>query len=111
MGCNTVVIQILLLAEVIVVVEVLVVGLQIRPDEPTNIPSVPVFAVEEYHSPQSVCAKDDAPLNISSMFITLPTCHLDISLLNDDAETNIPIILVTLDTSHLEMSLLNDDAE
>ena len=38
---------------------------QIRPNEPTNIPSL--SAVEVSHAPQSVCAKDDAPENISSM--------------------------------------------
>ena len=77
--------KIILRLEVVVVVEVLVlVVVQIRSDEPSNIPSL--FAVEVSHAPQSVCAKDDAPLNISSMLVTLDTSHLERSPLNDDAE-------------------------
>ena len=56
---------------------------QIRPDEPTNIPSL--FAVEVSHAPQRVCAKDEAPENISSMLVTLDTSHLERSALKDDA--------------------------
>ena len=57
---------------------------QIRPNEPSNIPSL--SAVEVSHaSPQRVCAKDDAPENISSMLVTLVTSHLEIPPLNDDA--------------------------
>ena len=68
----------------VVVVEVLVlVVVQSRPEEPLNIPSL--SAVEVTHVPQSVCAKDDAPLNISAMVVTLDTYHLEMSLLNDDA--------------------------
>ena len=91
--------------EIVGVVEVRVLVPQIRPDEPSNIPSL--SAVEVYHAPQSVCAKDDAPENISSMLVTLDTSHLERSLLNDDAEANMPIMLVVLDTSHLERSPLN----
>ena len=57
----------LLLEEVVVVVEVMtvvkvLVVVQRRPDDPSNIP--PLSAVEVTHAPQSVCAKDDALLNI-----------------------------------------------
>ena len=69
--------------EVVVVVGVVVVVVHIRPDEPVNISSL--SAVEVLHAPQSVCAKDDAPENISSMLVTLDTSQLDMSLLNDDA--------------------------
>ena len=96
--------------ELVVVVEVVTLAVQSRPDEQSNIPSLP-FAVEVNHAPQSVCAKDDAPENISSMLVTLDTSHLEMSLLNDDAEANMLTMLFTLDTSHLEMSLLNDDAK
>ena len=57
---------------------------QIRPGDLSNIPSL--SAVEVIHAPQSVCAKDDAPENISFMLITLDTSHLEISALNDEAE-------------------------
>ena len=57
---------------------------QIRPDEPSNIPSF--FADEVSHTPPSVCANEDAPENISSMSVTLDTSHLEMSPLNDDAE-------------------------
>ena len=50
---------------VVVVLEGLMLVMQIRPDEPRNISSL--SAVDKYHSPQSVCVNDDAPLNISSM--------------------------------------------
>ena len=83
--------------------------LLIRPDEPSNIPSLSAF--EAYHAPESVCAKDDAPKNICPILVTLDTSHLEMSPLKDDAEWNMPTMLVTLDTSHLEMSPLNDDAE
>ena len=62
------------------VVEVLVLVVQIRPDERKNIPSL--SAVEVGHAPQSVCAKDDAPENIDSMLVTLDTSHLERSPLN-----------------------------
>ena len=51
------------LLEVVVIVEVLIVVVQIRPDEPSNIAYW--TAAEVLHAPQSVCAKDDAPENIS----------------------------------------------
>ena len=89
------------------VVEVLVMVLQIRPDESSNIPSL--SAVEVYHAPQSVCAKDDAPENISAMSVTLDTSHLEMSPLNDDAIRNISCMWVTLETSHLEMSPLKNE--
>ena len=57
---------------------------QICPNDPSNIPSL--SAVDVSHAPQSVCAKDDAPKNMSSMLVTLDTSHLEMSLLNDDAE-------------------------
>ena len=82
---------------------------QIRPKEPTNIPSLP--AAEAIHAPQSVCTKDDAPANICFMLVTLDTSHVERSPLNDDAESNMPTMSVTPDTSHLDMSLFNDDAE
>ena len=98
-----------LLLMVEVVVEVVVLVVQIRPAEPSNIPEI--SAVEMSHAPQSVCAKDDAYENISSMSVTLDTSHLDMSPLNDVAERNMYAISVTLDTSHLEMSPLNDGDE
>ena len=67
------------LMEVVVPVEgdvmevVVLIVVQIRPDEPSNIPSL--SAVEVLHAPQSVCAKDDAPENICFMLVTLE--HLD----------------------------------
>ena len=88
----------------VVVAEVLVL-VQSLPDESSNIPAL--FAAEVIHAPHSVCAKDDAPLNMCFMSVTLDTSHLEMSQLNDDAEKNIPNISVTLDTSHLEMSPLN----
>ena len=62
---------------------VLLLDVQIRP-EPSNILSL--VAVEVNQAPQSACAKDDAPKNMTLMFVTLDTSHLEISLLNDDAE-------------------------
>ena len=91
-----------LLLEVAAVVEVLLLDAQIRPDEPSNIPSL--FAVEVSHAPQSVCAKEEAPWNIFCMLITLATSHLEMSPLNDDAVENISPMSVTLETSHLERS-------
>ena len=64
-------------------VDVLALVAQIRPEEPRNIPSL--SAVEVYHSPQSFCANDDAPENMSAMVVTLDTSHLETSPLNDDA--------------------------
>ena len=71
------------LVVLVVRVVLVVVVVQIRPDEPANIPSL--VAVEVLHSPQSVCANDDASENISSMSVTLDTSHLEISPLNDVA--------------------------
>ena len=65
-------------------VVLLLVDTQICPDEPSNILSL--SAVEVSHAPQSACAKDDAPKNMTFMLVTLDTSHLEISLLNDDAE-------------------------
>ena len=81
---------------------------QIRPEDPSNIPSL--SAVDVLHSPQSVCENDDAPANIFSILVTLDTFHIKMSLVNDDAEANMPYALVTLDTSHLERSPVNYDA-
>ena len=83
--------------------------IQIRPDEPANIPYL--SALEAIHSPQSVWENDDAPENMPLMVATLDTSHVYTSPLNDGAERNISTIVITLDTSHLEMSPLNDDAE
>ena len=91
------------------VVKAVVLDLQSRPGEPTNI-SV-LSAVEVLHVPQSVCEKDDAPLNMRFMLVTLDTSHLDMSPLNDDADLNMALMLVTLDTSQSEISPVNDDAE
>ena len=55
---------VLLLDAVVMVVKVRLV-LQIRPGEPFNTPALSAFEVT--HAPQSVCAKDDAPTNMSSM--------------------------------------------
>ena len=66
------------------VVEVLVLVVQIRPGEPSNIPSL--SAVEVSHAPQSACAKDDAPKNMTFMLVTLDTSHLEMSTLKDDTE-------------------------
>ena len=62
----------------------LLMEVQIRPDEPSNIPYL--SAIEVCHSPQRDCANDVALENISSMLVTLDTSHLEISPLNDDAE-------------------------
>ena len=97
--------EVVLLLDVVVVVLVV----QSRPDEPSSIPCL--YAVEVIHTPQSVCANDDAEWNMKPISATLDTSHLDMSPLNDDAEANMPNILVTLDTSHLERSPLNDDTE
>ena len=64
-------------------VDVLALVAQIRPGDPSNIPS---FAAKVTHAPQSVCAKDDAPANVVSILVTLDTSHLERSTLNDDAE-------------------------
>ena len=68
---------------VVVVVEVLVLVVPIRPGEPSNIPSL--SAVEVSHAPQSDCEKDDAPKNISFMLVTLDTSHFERSPLNEYA--------------------------
>ena len=47
---------------VVMVVDVLAMIVQIRPDDPSNIPAL--SAVEVSHAPQSVCAKDEASLNM-----------------------------------------------
>ena len=64
--------------------DVLAPGVQICPDEPSNIPSL--SAVEVSHAPQRVCANDDAPENILAMSVTLDTSHLETSPLNDVEE-------------------------
>ena len=68
----------------VLIVLLLDVVVQIRPGEPSNILSL--VAVEACHSPQSVCANDDAPENISSMSVTLDTSHLEMSLLKNVAK-------------------------
>ena len=62
---------------------VLLLDMQIRPDEPSNILSL--SAVEVNQAPQSACAKDDAPKNMTFMLLTMDTSHLEMSLLNFDA--------------------------
>ena len=101
--------QAVLPVDEVVIVEVLVMITQIRPGESSNIPSLSAFEV--LHLPQSVCVKDEAPLNISSMSFTPETSQFERSALNDDAEANMPLMSLTLDTSHFDMSPLNDDAE
>ena len=101
--------DVVLLSEVVVVVEVLVLAVQSRPDEPSNISVLSAFEV--IHTPQSVCANDEAERNMKPMLATLDTSHFDMSPLNKYAERNMLFISVTLDTSHLDMSPLNDDAE
>ena len=88
--------------------ELLIPGVHSRPDEPSNIPFF--FAFEVPHAPHSVCAKEDAPEKVESIWVTRDTSHLEMSLLNNGAEKNMEYMLVTLDTSHLEMSPLNHDA-
>ena len=63
---------------------VLLMEVQSRPDEPSNISSF--SAVEVRHAPQSVWANDDALLNIKLMRVTLDTSHFERSPLNDVAE-------------------------
>merc|ERR1719201_2903730 len=96
LGANT-------LGVVVVVVHI------IFPDEPENMPDLPL-AVDLTHAPQSVWEKDFAPWNMESILVTLDTSHLERSALNDEAPLNMESILVTLDTTHLEMSPLNDAA-
>ena len=82
---------------------------QILPLEFTNM-SV-LFAVElAQRVPQSVCAKDVAPLNMYVMFVTLDTSHLEMSRLNDVAPLNTEDMVVTLDTSHFDRSPWNNVA-
>ena len=61
-------------------------------------------------APQSVFAKDVAPLNMCFMFVTFDTSHLEISRLNEVATRNIHPMVVTLETSQFDRSLLNDVA-
>ena len=75
---------VLLLDVVVVLVIAVVVVVHIPPDDPSNIP--PLYAAELSHTPQSVCANDDAEWNMKPMLVTLKTSHLERSLLNDDAE-------------------------
>ena len=70
--------------EVVLLLEAVVVVVQMLPVEPSNIPLL--SAAEVCHTPQRVCAKDDAPANICFMLVTLDTSHLETSLLNDNAE-------------------------
>ena len=69
---------IVLLLEKVVVVDVLalvsdvlVLVVQIRPGEPSNIASL--SALEVGHTPQSVCANNAAPENMACMLVTLET--------------------------------------
>ena len=77
--------EVVLLLELAAAVEVLVLVVQIRADERTNIPCLSAFDLS-HALPQSVCAKDDAPANISFMLVTLDTSHFEMPRLNDDAE-------------------------
>ena len=56
----------------------------IFPDEPENMPDLPL-AVDFCHAPQSVWEKAFAPWNMKSILVTLDTSHLERSPLNDDA--------------------------
>ena len=67
--------------------------------------------MEVDHSPQSICAKDDAEANMSDMSVTIDTSHIERSQLNDDAEENMALMSVALDTSHFEISPLNEEQE
>ena len=75
--------KVVLLSEKIVVVVAVLVVVPIRPGEPSNI--LTLSAVEVLHASQSVCAKEEAPENMSRMLVTLDTSHLERSRLNDDA--------------------------
>ena len=90
--------EVLLLLEVSVVIKESILFGHSRPGEFLNISNL--FAVEVTHTPLSVFSKDEAPENISRMFITLDTSHLERSTLNADAEKNMVGMSVTLDTSH-----------
>ena len=57
-----------------------------------------------------VCLKEEAPLNIYDISVTLEVSHWDIAALNVNAIVNIIFILITLDVSHEEISPLKDDA-
>ena len=70
--------------EVASLLEVLVSGVQICPDDLSNIAFL--SAVDVSHTPQSVCENDEAEWNIKPMSVALDTSHLERSLLNDDAE-------------------------
>ena len=100
---------VLLLDVTVVVMEALVLVVQSRPDDPSNIPSL--SAVESLQAPQRVCAKDEAFENIPFMLTTLDTSHLEMSTLNNTAAANVSSRSIALDTSHLETSPLNNDAE
>ena len=65
--------KVVLLSEKMVVVVAVLVVVPIRPGESSNILSL--SAVEVLHASQSVCAKDDAPENMSRMLVTLDTAH------------------------------------
>ena len=54
----------------------------IDPDDPANMDSLVDFECTQA-VPQSSCLKDSAPANMKSMFVTLETSHLEMSLLND----------------------------
>ena len=67
-------IQVVLLAEMVVVAKVLILVVEIFPGDPVNIS--PLSAVDASHAwLHKVCAKDDAPENICSMLVTLVTSH------------------------------------
>ena len=100
--------EVILLVEVVVVAKVIKLSVHIRPDESVNIPSLSAFEVN--HAPHSVCAKDEAPLNINFMLVTLDTSHFERSALKDVATENMERMSATLDTSHFERSELNEDA-
>ena len=76
--------EVLLLFEVSVVIKESILFGHSCPGEFLNMSNL--FAAEVTHTPLSVFSKDDAPENISPMFVTLDTSHLERSTLNDDAE-------------------------
>ena len=71
-----------------------------------NSEDISAFEVSQA-APQRFCANAVASENMNSIFVTLVTFHLEISVLKDFALLNILAISVTLATFQLEMSPLN----
>ena len=77
-GCIVTKVYFVPLGVVVVVVHI------IFPDEPENMPDLPL-AVDFSHAPQSVLEKAFAPANMLFMLATLDTSHLERSPSNDFA--------------------------